>query len=256
MLCAAASSGLAHGLFARGKGFFDQAAVDKHLAEISVGHAQLRVEGDRGAEGFDSLVAVSLFAQRVAEIVLSHGQARPHDQGRAEFFDGFLVAAESLQGQAEIVGRFRVVGPQAQRRLATVNSLLVLAQAAMRLGQIRMIGPNSWPQGDGLTDQLDGAGRIATLVVQHAKQVQGIRMVGLPGEQVGITARRIGRCPDWCNCQQVAISGSITRVEFSQGGKGMHSILLIPTLTSQTVGFTGPPIRRIRQTTRRVGIPV
>ncbi|MCY2990267.1 MAG: hypothetical protein NTY19_20685 [Planctomycetota bacterium] len=65
------------------------------------------------------------------------------------------------------------------------------AQGAVHLGEVGVESGGSGLQGDRPADQLGGSGRIAILVMQDAKQVQGVGVVGLPVEQRLIAPCRV-----------------------------------------------------------------
>jgi hypothetical protein len=152
----------------------------------------LRIEGDRHTVSLEGFSEPAQLAEGRAEVVLGQGEIGPHLERGAELHHGFGKLAQFMQRQPEVVGRLGVVWSQPQCGPAAVDGQHVVAEGTVRLGEVGVIGGGFGLQGHGLSDQLHGPGEIAILVVQNAKEMQGVGMVGLAREQGVIEASSIG----------------------------------------------------------------
>ncbi len=123
---------------------------------------------------------------------MCQGEIGPHFQGGAELGHGFGKPAQCVQCKAEVVGRRGALRLQSQGGPAAVHGLLVLAEGTVSLGQVGVVSGGFGLHSQSAADQLDGPGRIAVLVVQDAKEMQGAGVVGLPGEHGVIATSRVG----------------------------------------------------------------
>ena len=149
-------------------------AVQQRLAQVGLGRGERRVQLDGAAEMLERLVLLAQLTQRDAQVVVGHHEVRPQLQGAAELFDRLGVLPQTLQGRAQVAEGFRIIRPDRQGRAATADGSFEIAESAIRLGQVRMVNMRVRPQRHRPADQLDRAGMVALLVVQHAEQVQGL----------------------------------------------------------------------------------
>jgi hypothetical protein len=106
--------------------------------------------------------------------------------------DSLLVLTQVAERQAQVVQRLGIRRTQRQGGAATGGGLLVLAQGALRLGQVGVKGGDIGTQRDGALDELDGAGRVAALLVQNAEEMQHCRVVRIALQKRVVAAGGVG----------------------------------------------------------------
>ena len=170
------------------QGFLGPPEIEKHLTEIRPGRCGGRIQLDGTAEVGESLIDLLEFAEGHAEIAVSDGEVRPKSKDPVKGRDGLRVPAKALQGQTKVAQGFGMVGRQTQRGPAAADSTIQLTEDAIGFGQVGVEPGDVGPQGDGPTDQFDGAGMIPFLMVQHAEKMQGVGVLLLADQDPLIEA--------------------------------------------------------------------
>jgi hypothetical protein len=177
--------------------FLEPAAVVQRGAEIGPGVGKFRLQRDGTAISGDGFVEAPQAVQGIAEIAVRLGEVRTGGDRLPLRRGGRVVVFQLVQRHAEIAQRPGHLRVDLERAPRFLGSELGAARQPQHLAEIGVVEGAVRRQADRALHMLDGFAKPAVLMGDDAKQVLGLRHLGLrlqdaPADRLGFHQAAFG----------------------------------------------------------------